>query len=81
MSDDWIKKIFLFLCRFQEVRKCDRKELQLGLFSKIQCNSLTTSGKFCPLPITFADSLENVEPHLDPNCLMVFLNNLKKKYF
>ena len=52
-------------------------------------NSLLTSGNFCYLLITFANSLNpdqdrhNVGPDLDPNCLslMVFLKEFFEKLF
>ena len=45
------------------------------VFAKNVFNSLPTSGNFCCLLITFANSLnpdqarQNVGPDLDPNCL------------
>ena len=45
--------------------------------------TLPTSGNFCHLPITFANSFDadqarrNVGPDLDPNCLTMF-NGIEK---
>ena len=71
-----------------------KKNRLIWIWFGLEFNSFPASGDFCPLLITFANSLvpyqarQNVEPDLDPNCLtlMVYLKdfflekvNFKKK--